>query len=195
MRIQVLLGDVLRQESDVLVCSGNSLLRMTGGVNGALLQMGAIEVQRELEEFLRQTGKKWVPPGTVVRTSSGPVRARYIVHAVAVDGFYKSSGKIVEETLRNVFTLVKKHGGRTLSGPALACGYGPLRPVQFFEALGKALDGFREDFDEFRLVLRKPRDLEEIRAFAAAHPLPAGLQLSLPPAPEEGKRIPNPPAT
>ena len=40
MKLTIKVGDVLNEKVDVLICTANPGLQMTGGVNGDLLQRG-----------------------------------------------------------------------------------------------------------------------------------------------------------
>lgn len=164
MEIEIEVGDILDVRVDALICSANPLLRMTGGVNGALLQRGGIEVQRELEAHLARVGRTWVPPGTVVRTGPGPLEVGCILHAVAVDGFYRSDVERVRRTLVEAFRLAAEEGATTLATPSLATGYGPLSIGDFARALSGAL-GACEDAAARRItwVVRKAEDAAEGR--------------------------------
>lgn len=163
-RVIVSDGDVLDQVVDVLICTANPLLRMTGGVNGALLQRGGREVQRELEEHLRQQGRTWVPPRTVVRTGPGPLAVGHILHAVSIDGFYRTDHATVRDTLRVALALAADLGARTVATPALATGYGPLTMGAFAAALREALGAATPPLEELRVVLRRPADAALVRA-------------------------------
>ena len=77
MRWLVKHGDVLDERVDVLICTANPQLNMSGGINGEILRRGGEDVQRELHAFLERTQRKYVDPGTVVTTSPGPVVSGY----------------------------------------------------------------------------------------------------------------------
>ena len=162
-RVIVRHGDVLDERVDVLICSANPSLNMSGGVNGAILRRGGKDVQAELRAHLAPTGKTFVEPGTVVRTSPGPLGVGAILHAVAIDAFYESSEPMVQRTLVTAFEEAERLGARTLAVPALATGYGPLDVSAFTRALRAALDAHAWPFDEVRLVLRHAPDVEPAR--------------------------------
>ena len=160
MGVVVKTGDVLDEEVDVLLCTANALLRMSGGVNGALLQRGGEGVQAELDAHLKSIGKPSVPRGAVVRTGPGPLRVKHILHVVGVDVFYDTSVAVITRALRDAFAEAARLGARTVATPALATGYGPLSIAQFAEALRGALDVAPP---ELRVVLRKEADAAEVR--------------------------------
>lgn len=161
-------GDVLAVPAEVLICPANPLLRMTGGVNGALLQRGGVGIQRELEAHLRALGRTWVPPGTVVRTGPGPLAVAAILHAVAIDGFYRTDRATVAGTLERALAMAAELGARRVALPALATGYGPLPVATFVEILAEVLDRVPPSLARVTLVLRRAADAEAARAYRDA---------------------------
>lgn len=156
-------GDVLDATEDAMICTANPYLRLTGGVNGALLQRGGLAIQRELEAWLRGQNRTWVPPETVVRTGPGPLAVAHILHAVAIDGFYKCDVARCAATLREVFRQAAALHVRSLATPALATGYGPLTMEQFGEALALALQDTPRSLVKLRVVLRKAASVDAVR--------------------------------
>lgn len=74
MKVIVRQGDVLDENVDVLICTANPTLRMTGGVNGALcFARGGEGVQAELKRYLASRQIMNVEAGSVVRTGPGPL--------------------------------------------------------------------------------------------------------------------------
>src|SRR4026207_1548801 len=123
MKLIVKHGDVLDEAVDVLVCTANPTLSMSGGVNGALLSRGGAEVQAELRRYLAARGLRAVEPGTaggagpgpapaagprtraaLVRTGPGPLAVKHLFHAVGVNAFYESSPDVIDSLLRTALT-------------------------------------------------------------------------------------------
>ena len=162
--IAVKVGDLLDEAADVIVSTANPWLNMSGGVNGAVLSRGGEKVQEELHLYLRNLGKSAVEPGTVVLTSPGPLRARQILHAVAIDPFYDSSIEAIECTLRTVLTESRRLGAKTVAMPALATGYGHLSMEQFAAGFVRAVaTGECAPIERVVVVVRKEEDAEIIR--------------------------------
>jgi O-acetyl-ADP-ribose deacetylase (regulator of RNase III) len=157
-------GDILDEPADVLVCSANGQLRMTGGVNLAIFtRPGGEAVERELQEHLSRSGRAWVPPGTVVATGPGPLAVRYILHAVAIDPVYKTSVDLVRDTISAALRKAAELGARTVALTALATGYGRMSPEDFGEALRQAAASPFPPVAEVRVVVRKDSEAEAIR--------------------------------
>src|SRR4051794_34067566 len=138
MRILVKAGDILDERADVLVCSANPHLNLSGGVNGAILLRGGQAVQQELHAFLAARGRRWVEPGMVVRTGPGPLAVGHVLHAVAVDAFYGTSVDLVRRTMERAMADAAALSARTVALTALATGYGRLRMADFAQALSAA---------------------------------------------------------
>ncbi len=163
MRVLVKHGDILDEVVDVLICSANVQLNMSGGVNGAILQRGGSDVQAELRSYLAQRDKTAVVAGSVVRTGPGPLQVSHILHAVAIDAFYDSSTELVSDTIRNALAEAGELGAHSVALPALATGYGPLSVAEFGCALRQALDqGPYRPIEELRVVLAKEASLQEL---------------------------------
>ena len=164
MEIVVKVGDLLDEVADVIVSTANPWLNMSGGVNGAILSRGGKKVQEELHSYLRDSGKSAVEPGTVVLTSPGPLSARQILHAVAIDPFYDSSIEVIDCTFRTVLTEARRLQAKTVAMPALATGYGHLSMEQFAAGFTQAMEA--EDWapiERIVVVVRKEEDANIIR--------------------------------
>src|SRR4051812_30921239 len=100
MRWSVHQGDILDVPADVLVCSANVYLNLSGGVGGAFLLRHGPAMQEALHRHLAERGIRHVNQGDVVRMPpcGGPYRA--VLHAVAVDGFYESSPEVITAVVR-----------------------------------------------------------------------------------------------
>lgn len=159
-----MIGDVLDQQVDVLICTANPQLNLSGGVNGAILVRGGIDVQNELRQYLRQSGQPHVSPGTVVRTGPGPLKVQHILHAVAVDAFYGSSVAQVASTLSAALDAASQLSAVTVATPMLATGYGPLTAAEFGQALAEVVAAERPPIEVLRVVVRKPEQADILRA-------------------------------
>lgn len=135
MRWIVTHGNILEVPADVLVCSANVCLNLSGGVGGEILHRYGDEMQRELHAWLADRKLRFVPPGTVVPTSSCGTSFRAVLHAVAVDGFYKSSPSLVGQVASVALGMAASLDARRVALAALATGYGRLPMTQFAEGV------------------------------------------------------------
>ena len=163
MKIEVTAGDILDVSADVLICSANTQLNMTGGVNGAILLRGGEDIQQELHAFLKNSGRRHVPPGSVVCTRPGPLDVKHILHAVAVDGAYRSDVGLVAQVIGDALVEAERLGGVHVTLPALATGYGPLSMEQFAASVRLALDRFEGKIRKLTIVLRHGHEADAVR--------------------------------
>jgi O-acetyl-ADP-ribose deacetylase (regulator of RNase III) len=155
-------GDVLDEPADVLVCSANVFLNLSGGVGGAFLLRYGGQMQEELHRYLAERGLRCVPPGEVVQMPPCGSPYRAVLHAVAVDAFYDSSPQRVREVIRASLRAAARLEARKVALTAVATGYGRLSMRAFAEGLSPLVG---EDFTalaEVVLCLRKRDDVEEL---------------------------------
>lgn len=154
VKIDVISGDILRQNADVLVCPANVQLNMSGGINGELLRRGGDTIQQQLHDHLRTQPRPWAEPGTVIRTDAGTLPFLHVLHAVAINALYESSVELVRDTIAAALRRAADLSACSVALAALATGYGPLNMEQFAQAVVAAL---RDDFapvDRVTIVVR-----------------------------------------
>jgi len=154
--ITIRLGDIAREDVEVIVNAANSGLRGGGGVDGAIHRSAGPTVMEEC----RQTGG--CPTGQAVITNAGGLKAKKIIHAVGPvwRGGNKGEADLLKSAYENSLALAKKSGLRTIAFPAISTGvYG--YPIE--EAARIALAAGRKyenDFDEIRYLCFSERDLQ-----------------------------------
>jgi O-acetyl-ADP-ribose deacetylase (regulator of RNase III) len=158
MKCSVKVGDLLDEHADVLICPANPWLNLSGGVNGAILMRGGQAVQDEIQAHLRSAGRTAVEAGTVVRTGPGPVCAKHILHAVAIDPFYGSSVELVKQVFESALGAAASLGAITVAMPMLATGYGPLTAEHFGLALADAIRRDWSPIEHLTVVVRGDDD-------------------------------------
>ena len=122
MKLTIKVGDVLNEGVDVLICTANPGLQMTGGVNGELLQRGGDRIRDELNAYIKSSGKPVVDRGTVVKTGPGPLSVKHILHAVGVNAFYESSSEVITRLMADALILAAELDARTVATPMIATG-------------------------------------------------------------------------
>lgn len=155
-------GDILDEPADVLICSANPFLTLSGGVGGALLLRYGPTLQSELNEHLARRGRRYLERGSVVVSEPANVPYRAIIHAVAVNGFYESSPEIVRDVVRAALRAAAERGARTVALTALATGYGRLTLSQFGQGLA---DQVAEEFPPIQdvvIVVRRREDVQDV---------------------------------
>lgn len=132
-------GDILDVRADILICSANVYLNLSGGVGGAFLLRYGDEMQRELHRYLAERALRHVPRGSVI--SMAPCGSPYkaVLHAVAIDAFYDTTPEIVAEALAECLRQAAVLRARTVAAAALATGYGRMSVADFADAVVRVM--------------------------------------------------------
>ncbi|MEM1606609.1 MAG: macro domain-containing protein [Candidatus Bathyarchaeia archaeon] len=118
--IELVRGDITELDVDCIVNAANSLLKMGGGVAGAIRRKGGQKIQDECDEIIAKSGP--VPVGGAVITSGGNLKAKYIIHAVGpVYGEGDEERKLREATL-NSLKIAEQHNISSIAFPAISTG-------------------------------------------------------------------------
>ena len=154
--ITVKLGDITKEDVDVIVNAANSGLRGGGGVDGAIHRVAGPSVMEEC----RKIGG--CETGGAVITAAGNLKAKKIIHAVGPvwRGGDKGEAGLLKSAYENSFRIAKKYGLKSIAFPAISAGaYG--YPID--EAAKIALKSgklFEKDFDEIRYICFSKSDLD-----------------------------------
>jgi O-acetyl-ADP-ribose deacetylase (regulator of RNase III) len=163
MRWQVHHGDILDVPADVLVCSANVFLALSGGVGGAFLLRHGPAMQDALAEYLARRGVRHVERGEVVEMPPCGSPYRAVLHAVAVDGAYESSAEVVAAVVTEALRRAAALSARCVALAAVATGYGRLSMAEFARGLGVVLDQGFPPLERVVVGLRSLYDVEELR--------------------------------
>jgi O-acetyl-ADP-ribose deacetylase (regulator of RNase III) len=124
-------SDILDVPAECFVSSGNTELKMTGGVNGALLSKYGPELQYELDEFKINKNIKYVTPGFIYSWNQKIRPYKKVLYCAGVDFFYKSSIDLVVEIMKESIKKAEKWDCKTIVFCALGTGYGNLSEYDF----------------------------------------------------------------
>lgn len=150
--LSLVVGDITKENTDVIVNAANSGLRGGGGVDGAIHRAGGPAIMAEC----RKIG--YCPAGQAVVTTGGNLSATYVIHTVGP--IYKGGTKGEANTLKSAYLeslkqAVKK-GAKSISFPAISAGvYGyPLHEAAHI-ALKTTIEYMKENdtIDLVRFVL------------------------------------------
>jgi O-acetyl-ADP-ribose deacetylase (regulator of RNase III) len=155
-------GDVLCIPADVLICSANVFLNLSGGVGGEILLRFGAGMQEELHEWLRRVGKRHVERGDVVVTNPHGTHFQAVVHAVAVDGFYQSSPAVIEAVTGKALQVAAELQARRVALTALATGFGRLSMSDFAKGIKPLLKREFGAVEEVVLCVRSQEQRHEL---------------------------------
>jgi O-acetyl-ADP-ribose deacetylase (regulator of RNase III) len=147
-RVEIIEGDITKQEVDAIVNAANTSLLGGGGVDGAIHRAAG-------PELLEETRKIGGCPTGEARSSKGyRLPAKWVIHTV---GPIWSGGKRNEEELlancyRNSFKVAKDLGIKSMAFPSISTG---AYRFPLNRATGIALE-------ETKKFLRDDRDMDKV---------------------------------
>jgi O-acetyl-ADP-ribose deacetylase (regulator of RNase III) len=128
-RIELVRGDITRQDTHAIVNAANSSLLGGGGVDGAIHRAGGPSILEECRAIRARRGP--LPAGEAVITTAGRLPARHVIHTVGP--VWQGGGAGEPDTLARCYAsclaLAAAHGIRTITFPSISTGaYGyPIR--------------------------------------------------------------------
>jgi O-acetyl-ADP-ribose deacetylase (regulator of RNase III) len=131
-KVQVVTGDITKQDVDVIVNAANSTLLGGGGVDGAIHAKGGPKILETCREIRSTRFPRGLPTGEAVLTTGGQLPARHVIHTVGpitVIG-EEPDATMLAASYRNSLALAADHGLRSIAFPAIstgAYGYPPER--------------------------------------------------------------------
>lgn len=122
MKIQIIKGDITKQEVDVIVNAANTSLLGGGGVDGAIHRAGGKEILDDCIKVRNRQGGCKV--GEAVITSAGNLKAKKVIHTV---GPRWNDGKSQEEEkLKNCYinslNVAEENEFKTIAFPNISTG-------------------------------------------------------------------------
>ncbi len=123
-RVGLVVGDITKQDLDVIVNAANSTLLGGGGVDGAIHRAGGPAILEECREIRRTRYPKGLPTGEAVLTTGGQLPARCVIHTVGPI-FGQEGGREAEllaACYRNSLGLAVEHSLSSIAFPAISTG-------------------------------------------------------------------------
>ena len=154
MQIELVEGDITRQQVDALVNAANASLLGGGGVDGAIHRRGGPAILAECRALREARYKSGLPIGEAVATTAGNLKARWVIHTVGpVFAKREDRSPLLRNCYTNSLRLAESLGARTIAFPLVSAGiYGWPAADALRQAL-TALHKADAKLDEARLVL------------------------------------------
>ncbi len=116
--LELVQGDITRQDTEAIVNAANPSLLGGGGVDGAIHRAGG---QQILEECRKIGG---CPPGEARITAGGRLKARYVIHTVGpiYRGGERGEARILASAYRTSLELASQRGIKSVAFPSISTG-------------------------------------------------------------------------
>ncbi len=118
--VQIVHGDITREEVDAVVNAANSYLQHGGGVAGAIVRRGGRIIQEESNRLVKENGP--VPVGEAVVTSAGSLKAKFVIHTVGPRWGEGNEDEKLKNAVRNALKRATELGLKSISLPAISTG-------------------------------------------------------------------------
>jgi O-acetyl-ADP-ribose deacetylase (regulator of RNase III) len=120
--LELLLGDITREQTDAIVNAANSGLLGGSGVDGAIHRAAGPALLAECRSIREQRGP--LPPGEAVATGAGELKARYVIHTVGPvwQGGEADEPRILERCYRSCLREAGRLSCTSISFPSVSTG-------------------------------------------------------------------------
>lgn len=164
-RVQVVVGDITKQDVEAIVNAANSSLMGGGGVDGAIHRAGGPEILEECREIRRTRFPEGLPTGEAVITTGGKLPALYVIHTVGpIYGEHRGKeAELLADCYHNSLTLAVEKNLASIAFPAVSTGIYEYPLAEAAEVSSKAIENFLNtdrQLKEVRLVFFKESDAE-----------------------------------
>jgi len=164
---QVVVGDLLAEETDCIVNAANGRLAHGGGVAAVIARAAGPSLVDAGNRIVRENGP--VPTGSCVVTSAGNLPFKGVIHAVGARmGEGNEEAKLLA-ALKFSFLSAQERGWNSVSFPAVSSGIFGVPAALCARVYRQAVGGFWKDHPDsclkmIRLVLFKGAILDEMLA-------------------------------
>lgn len=164
LTFEIVSGDLLKEETDVIVNAANSYLSHGGGIAAVIERAAGEELKREGDKIVREKGP--IPTGEAVMTSAGKLPFKGVIHCVGPRFGEGEEGEKLKKAIKNAFKIAEDKSFKSLSFPAVSSGIFGVPKDICAKAYAKAVLEFsREDpksLKNIRIVLFKDEEMEKI---------------------------------
>ncbi len=122
MKIELIRGDITKQDVDAIVNAANSGLMGGGGVDGAIHRAAGPELVKECEMIVRNQGQ--CNPGEAVITKGYKLKAKYVIHTVGPIWYNGTRDEqcTLEKCYLNSLSLADKYNIMSIAFPNISTG-------------------------------------------------------------------------
>lgn len=118
--LQLVQGDLTQETVEAIVNAANSHLQHGGGVAGAIVRRGGMEIQRQSDAWVRQHGP--VSHAEPAYTGAGSLPCKYVIHAVGPVWGEGDEDKKLAEAIAGSLRLADHLKLASIAFPAISTG-------------------------------------------------------------------------
>lgn len=159
VKIEVVHGSLLDLEVDAIVNPANSMLRMGGGVAGAIKRVGGEVIEREAVRYAP------LPVGKAIATTAGRLKAKYVIHSPTMEVPGPTTREKVYKATYAALKLADEMGLKSIAFPGMGTGVGGLKPTEASEAMLNALFKLLDEGLKVKRVVFADLSEEVVEAF------------------------------
>ena len=162
-RVQVVVGDLTRQDVDAIVNAANWTLLGGGGVDGAIHDAGGPAILKECQEIRKTVYPKGLPTGQAVITTGANLPAKYVIHTVGpIYGREpERESELLAACYQNSLLLARQHQIASIAFPSISTGAFGYPKTDAARISSKTIKDFLSgdrQIEEVRLVFFQQRD-------------------------------------
>jgi len=153
-------GDIIKEQSDVIVNPANSYLLKGKGISKAIYDAAGEVVVNECGKIREQDFPDGIPTGKAVFTSAGNLPCKYIIHTVGP--FYKVENPFCEELLynsyKNSLKIAVSLECKSISFPSISTGAFCFPKEEAAKVAFRAINDFNSNELEINFVFFSEED-------------------------------------
>jgi O-acetyl-ADP-ribose deacetylase len=116
LTVEVVQGDLTKQDVDAIVNAANNDLELGGGVAGAIARAGGPQIQTECRSIGR------IEVGDAAITTGGTLTARFVIHAASMQLGGRTTAESLRRSTRRSLEIAGQRGLRSIAFPAVGTG-------------------------------------------------------------------------
>lgn len=155
-------NNILDEPADVLVCSANVHLTLSGGVGADLLARYGNAMGVALQGVVADRNPHCVKQGEIIPYVGSETPYKSVLHAVAIDGWYESSPQMITDVTRRALEMAAEIGARKVALTALATGFGHLTFAEFGKGITPLLNRSMPPIEEVIICLLLDFEVAEL---------------------------------
>ncbi len=122
--VEIKVGDITEEKTDVIVNAANWTLFGGGGVDGAIHRKGGKEILRECEAIRKTLYPDGLPTGEAVKTNGGKLPAKFVIHTVGpIYGRERQNeADLLKKSYLNSLIIAAENGLKSIAFPSISTG-------------------------------------------------------------------------